>query len=116
MINRAAYIFIITPECMPMNISENFYINHNSIWRPSAFEWFDNWAHTQAGLMHFYILRGYINWGSPAMPSVCAHINNMGLQAHINENVQPMPIALHHHWKPSTGTDLQGQEMVFRPF
>lgn len=55
---RSAYIFIITPEAMPMS-TNNFYEGHNSLWRPRDMEWHDYWLHQRCGVMHFYLLRGY---------------------------------------------------------
>lgn len=56
---RATYILIVTPEAMPMS-SPYFYEGHNSLWRPQSMAWHDLWAHCRNAMMHFYLLRGYL--------------------------------------------------------
>lgn len=57
---RSEYIIIVTPEAMPMS-SPTFYEGHNSLWRPHDMQWHDFWLHMRCGIMHYYILRGYLN-------------------------------------------------------
>ncbi len=57
---RSEYIIIVTPEAMPMS-TPNFYEGHNSLWRPHDMQWHDYWLHMRCGIMHYYILRGYLN-------------------------------------------------------
>jgi len=66
---RSEYIIIVTPEAMPQNMS-NFYEGHNSIWRPHDMQWHDYWLHMRCGLMHYYILRGYMNTKSASLTDI----------------------------------------------
>jgi hypothetical protein len=66
---RSEYIIIITPEAMPMS-SANFYEGHNSLWRPHDMQWHDYWLHMRCGIMHFYVLRGYLNFSGVSLISI----------------------------------------------
>ena len=71
---RCGYMFIITPDCMPM-LADRFHIGHNSFWRPNAFDWCDLWAHARYRVLYFYILRGFQNWGITPLWSLTNQMN-----------------------------------------
>lgn len=66
---RSEYIIIVTPEAMPMSTA-TFYEGHNSLWRPHDMQWHDYWLHMRCGVMHYYILRGYLNMQGETLASI----------------------------------------------
>ena len=71
---RSEYILVITPESMAMNVP-NFHDGHNSLWRPDAMRWHDLWAHCRCGVMHFYLLRGYLGNGRTPLREIVEAVN-----------------------------------------
>ena len=71
---RSAYILVVTPEAMPMSLP-NFYEGHNSLWLPESMKWHDHWAHCRSGVMHLYLLRGYLDKGVPPLRQLIEETN-----------------------------------------
>lgn len=100
---RSRYIIISTPECMPMS-SASYFESHNSVWRPDSFMWHDFWAHQQCGIMHFYLLRGHLDWNAPRLDSLVNSANASSLfntrasnerEATDEKLLQPVNLTLH---------------------
>lgn len=89
---RSAYMLVITPECMPMS-SANFYEGHNSLWRPEAMKWHDLWAHCRHGLMHFYLIRGYLGREAPGLQELAASANACDFLGSLDNPDRAWPIA-----------------------
>jgi hypothetical protein len=81
---RSRYLLIITPECMPMN-TPDFYAGHNSLWTPRAMQWHDLWAHQRCRLMHFYLLRGYLDFEAMPLFDMVASVNAQGFVLKMEE-------------------------------
>lgn len=115
LINRSRYIIIATPEAIPMPIAANFYLGHNSIWRPEAFAWHDNWAHARVAMMHFYILRGYLDRAGVPISQICAKINEMNLTGSAGGGPD-YPVRLTHRFTPAMDKFGDGkQATMYRP-
>ncbi len=115
LVNRSRYIIIITPEAMPMPIGANFYLGHNSIWRPEALAWHDNFAHARVAMMHFYILRGYLDFKGMPLKTLTERINALKLKGRAG-NGPPYPIRLAHHLNLALDKLDDGtQARVYRP-
>lgn len=99
LVHRSRYIMIVVPEAMPMSIAQNFYLGHNSVWRPEMFNWYDNWAHARVSVMRFYILRGYLDHKAVSLASLCAKLNAMGLTGNAGGGPE-FAIRLEHVLKP----------------
>jgi len=82
---RCSYLLIVTPECMPMS-DANFYVGHNSLWTPRAMQWHDLWAHQRCRVMHFYLLRGYLDFDAVPLADVVDSINAQGFMLKLNES------------------------------
>ncbi len=100
---RARYIIISTPECMPMR-GASYFESHNSVWRPDSFMWHDFWAHQQCGIMHFYLLRGHLDWNAMGLDALVNSSNASSLfntRAHDEQEagdeklLQPVDLTLH---------------------
>ncbi|HEM7893898.1 class I SAM-dependent methyltransferase [Burkholderia cepacia] len=100
---RSRYIIISPPECMPMS-SASYFESHNSVWRPDSFMWHDFWAHQQCGIMHFYLLRGHLDWNAPRLDSLVNSANASSLfntrasnehEAADEKFLQPVNLTLH---------------------
>lgn len=94
---RAAYLFVITPENMPMS-TPHFYEGHNAMWRPHAFGWHDLWAHGRNGQMHFYLLRGLLPGTDRPLRELVAAANAqpfMNEKTSPNQNGLPRRLTLH---------------------
>ncbi len=110
---RASYILVITPEAMPMS-SPNFYEGHNSLWRPQAMAWHDLWAHCRNAMMHFYVLRGYLQGSDKKLADLVQVAN---LQPFMHEKTSPNqnghPRALTLHSDLSTDLDLANPDITW---
>ena len=94
---RATYILVITPEAMPMS-SPNFYEGHNSLWRPPSMAWHDVWAHCRNAMMHFYVLRGYLQGGGLKLADMVQLANAQPFMQEKNsphQNGHPRVLTLH---------------------
>ena len=94
---RAAYMLVITPEAMPMS-SPNFYEGHNSLWRPQAMAWHDLWAHSRNAMMHFYLLRGYLQGSDQKLADLVQVANAqpfMREKTSPNQNGHPRALTIH---------------------
>jgi hypothetical protein len=85
---RCSYILVVTPECMPMG-SPVFHHGHNSLWTPREMEWHDWWAHARHRVMHFYLLRGMLNWEAATLPALVASVNERGYMLGAEEGSVP---------------------------
>jgi len=81
---RCKHLIIITPECMPMSTA-TFFVGHNSLWTPRAMQWHDLWAHQRCRLMHFYLLRGYLDFDGMPLVDVVASVNAQGFVLKMEE-------------------------------
>lgn len=106
LVHRSRYIMIVVPEAMPMSIGKNFYLGHNSVWRPEMFNWYDNWAHARVSIMRFYILRGYLDNKAVSLSELCAKLNAMGLTGNAGGGPE-FPIELTHVFNPVS--DIYGE-------
>ena len=93
---RSAYILVITPECMPMSTAR-FYEGHNSVWPPHAMQWHDWWAHARCQVMHFYLLRGYLDWQAVGLDDLVNSANAAGLQLQPLDETTPVQCKLTLH-------------------
>lgn len=96
---RSAYIFIVTPESMPMSTA-NFYEGHNSLWAPQAMRWHDLWAHCRNGQMHFYLLRGLLAGRDVPLSHLVQSANSeefMRLKTSPNQTGHRRSLELHDH-------------------
>lgn len=113
---RAAYLFVVTPENMPMS-SPRFYEGHNSIWRPESMRWHDLWAHCRNGQMHFYLLRGLLAGGGLPLADLVNDANDqtfMQMVTSPNQNGQPRQLTLHDGRSSDIDTDA-GVIWTYRP-
>jgi hypothetical protein len=114
---RASYIFVITPENMPMSLA-NFYEGHNSMWRPQAMQWHDLWAHCRDGQMHFYLMRGMLTGGGKALLSL---VNTANAQAFMhqksgpNQRGQVRNLSVHDTRSTDPDAEIPGTVWVYRP-
>ena len=114
---RCAYMLIITPECMPMSTS-HFYEGHNSLWRPESMMWHDRWLHCRNGVMHFYLLRGYLGMGvGPNLLELAEHANAQPFMTgkhNIHQTDHPRVLTLHNtaSMDPSEKPDVH---ILYRP-
>ncbi|CAB3751879.1 hypothetical protein GQ57_05160 [Burkholderia sp. MSh2] len=118
---RARYIIISTPECMPMS-GTSYFESHNSVWRPDSFMWHDFWAHQQCGIMHFYLLRGHLDWNAKGLDFLVNSANASHLfnarassetEAADEKSLQPVSLTLHdYRYMEKLDGD---QYAVFRP-
>ncbi len=81
---RSAYILIVTPEAMPMS-SSSFYESHNSLWRPHDMEWHDYWLHQRCGVMHFYLLRGYLKGSGVTLNDIQLAVQQKNILLQLND-------------------------------
>lgn len=119
---RSEYIIIITPEAMPMS-TPTFYEGHNSLWRPHDMQWHDYWLHMRCGIMHFYILRGYLNMGGTPLAKIqeAVHQRNIvvtrGDTRLVNENTihQYARLELHNTQTYDEIPNNKDMVMIYRP-
>jgi hypothetical protein len=110
---RAAYLFVVTPEAMPMS-THNFYEGHNSLWRPEAMRWHDLWAHCRNGVMHFYLLRGLLKGNGVTLADLVQSANGqefMRVKTSPNQTDHPRVLSVHDEYPRDI--DLQDSNLTW---
>lgn len=92
---RSSYIFIVTPEAMPMSCRD-FYEGHNSLWRPHCMRWHDFFLHQRVGVMHFYLLRGYLKGCGVSFQQIQKHIEQKQLLLRLGDTRESGEKVLYH--------------------
>lgn len=116
---RCSYLLIITPECMPMS-DANFYVGHNSLWTPRAMQWHDLWAHQRCRVMHFYLLRGYLDFEATPLVDVVAGVNAQGFvlkleEANVGETAVPCRLTVTDQVISDPIAGEPGNNCIYRP-
>ncbi len=116
---RCSYLLIITPECMPMS-DANFYVGHNSLWTPRAMQWHDLWAHQRCRVMHFYLLRGYLDFEATPLVDVVAGVNAQGFvlkleEANVGETAVPCHLTVTDQVISDPIAGEPGNNCIYRP-
>lgn len=115
LIYRSHYIFVITPECMPMTGGGDFFGCHNSIWRPEALGWHDLWCHARFKTMHMYVLRGYLGVGRPALQAMVDHLHATQAQILTIEGANAEPVKFTMMQSFTTDPLSEGMVSLYRP-
>lgn len=114
---RSAYIFVITPESMPMS-SPHFYEGHNSLWRPQSMQWHDLWLYERNAVMYFYLLRGYLQGTGHSLRDLMQLANGQPFMGHINTNHRnhvPLSLKLHDEVSVDPHPSASGMGVMYRP-